>query len=68
MGTFSATCSHCGSLNILTGGPVYCVSCGHRGDVARLDCTCAKCSRPFRGMTPEQSAVLMTAFQRPRPN
>jgi hypothetical protein len=37
------SCSWCDELNVMTGQPVYCGNCGHRGDVARMQCDCQDC-------------------------
>lgn len=37
------TCSWCHTSNVLDAAPILCGACGHRADVARLDCNCAKC-------------------------
>jgi hypothetical protein len=45
----SRTCSWCHELNPLDPHrPVYCRSCGHRGDVPRAACTFPRCIRPVR--------------------
>lgn len=38
------TCSWCDAMNEMPadGSPVFCSSCGHRGDVARMHCTCGR--------------------------
>jgi hypothetical protein len=38
------SCSWCDSLNEIPGdgSPVWCSQCGHRGDVARMHCTCGR--------------------------
>lgn len=37
------TCSWCHAVNVVTAGPGLCPTCGHRADVARLDCDCGQC-------------------------
>lgn len=37
------SCSWCHEMNEMTGDPVYCWNCGHRGDVPRMECDCQKC-------------------------
>jgi hypothetical protein len=39
------TCSWCHKVNAVTTGPSFCTKCGHRVDVARLECNCARCQR-----------------------
>lgn len=48
IGRVRKSCSWCDEMVTLdpTGGPVFCASCGHRGDVARIHCTCARCGGP----------------------
>lgn len=38
------SCSWCDAMNELPadGAPVFCSSCGHRADVARMHCTCGR--------------------------
>jgi hypothetical protein len=42
------SCSWCDEMVTLNpdGSPVFCSSCGHRGDVARLHCDCQRCRGP----------------------
>lgn len=38
------SCSWCHESNqVQCGRKVYCWSCGHRGDVPRVECDCRKC-------------------------
>lgn len=37
------SCSWCHESNELTGRPLFCWSCGHRADVARMYCNCVAC-------------------------
>lgn len=42
--TVTRTCSWCHAPAAVTPGrPAWCDSCGHRADVARLDCDCLRC-------------------------
>jgi hypothetical protein len=43
------TCSWCHEVVDVTGGPALCPNCGHRADVARLDCDCPACGRKDDG-------------------
>jgi hypothetical protein len=39
------TCSWCHEVNAVTTRPSFCTKCGHRVDVVRLECNCARCQR-----------------------
>ena len=41
----SQSCSWCNELNDVTAPPVFCRSCGHRADVARMFCNCEHCTQ-----------------------
>lgn len=41
----SLTCSWCHTANTSDGRPVICRNCGHRADVARMDCDCTRCDQ-----------------------
>ncbi len=43
--SFLQTCSWCHEENGVSNTPVYCTKCGHRADVARIDCDCERCSQ-----------------------
>lgn len=51
------TCSWCHTLSgaAIPGYKVWCNECGHRADVARLDCDCPKCERE---LTPEECGYV----------
>jgi len=53
------SCSWCDELNLLTGDPVYCGVCGHRGDVPRVQCDCSQCEL-WRRRTRVPSASVAT--------
>src|SRR5581483_1450957 len=44
------SCSHCHEMN--DAGAKFCHNCGHRADLPRLLCDCARC-QPFTSSTPE---------------
>src|SRR5947209_7846876 len=46
--TVRKSCSWCDEMVTLSpdGAAVLCPSCGHRGDVSRMDCTCERCTDP----------------------
>jgi len=50
------TCGWCHELvNVRAGGlPTYCPRCGHRADVARIDCDCPRCVGTLRAIRPQQ--------------
>lgn len=45
MTAVACTCSWCHTVNDITFPPSYCSNpeCGHRADLARLECNCEKC-------------------------
>jgi hypothetical protein len=46
MARIFVSCSWCHESNQLKAGQkVYCWSCGHRGDVPRVECDCRTCRR-----------------------
>jgi hypothetical protein len=45
-GRIIVSCSWCHSSARLFPGPAWCLTCGHRADVARVDCDCPKCWKP----------------------
>lgn len=58
-GTIVVSCSWCHESNEAEMGGVLCSNCGHRADVARVDCDCGKCSR-------ESADPVFDQLDRPR--
>jgi hypothetical protein len=54
--TVRRSCSWCDEMVTLNtdGSPVFCPSCHHRGDVARMRCTCERCRPPGRLVPPAE--------------
>jgi predicted amidophosphoribosyltransferase len=45
-GSLTVACSWCHTAVLVTALRNYCPTCGHRADVARVDCDCPKCWKP----------------------
>ena len=68
-GPFSQSCSWCHTMNVVGSivrgvvikSPTPCRECGHRADVCRLECDCAKCRTPPKPLSPDD---LAAAFER----
>jgi hypothetical protein len=60
----SVSCSWCHTMNRI--GQPFCAECGHRADVARMDCDCRRC-RTGRIATHRSLSAGLQAIQ-PRSN
>ena len=54
------TCSWCHEVVDITAGPTLCHLCGHRADVARVNCDCHQCRLyPFATAEAEVDTPIM---------
>lgn len=66
--SLSASCSWCHTTNTLVPGVRnLCRRCGHRADLARIDCDCPKCAGLFSPpKEPVTNAEFIAAIQAAR--